>query len=99
MTDITPNLILSCLNQLDFRIMPRTDSAVGEQGFYYNAELLRIEHWSELCDFNYPLLDHFSNEKGMINDGFLSVMAFDDIDHLIKNMNTWKNYLAVKLAN
>jgi len=101
MTDITPNSISLCLNQQGFEIrdLP-SDGRQGviEPGFYFDTELCRIEHFSQPCEYTYAMIDHFSNQHGLINDGFINVLAFDDIDHLSKNMHNWKNYLADKLS-
>jgi hypothetical protein len=43
------------------------------------------------------MADHFSNEQGLINDGFVSVLHSDDMEHLIKTMTIWKNHLEINL--
>jgi len=101
MTDITPNSISSCLNLQGFEIQDLPSDGrqgVTHPGFYFDTELCRIEHFSQPCEYTYAMIDHFSNQHGLINDGFINVLAFDDIDHLSKNMHNWKNYLADKLS-
>jgi len=99
MSDTIVNSILSCLSQQGIDVSPYPDGgfdAIDVPGFYYDPSTARIDHFSELCSFNYAMVDHYTNAKNLVRDGFFYVPAFDDIDHLTKNMIMWKNHLIAK---
>ena len=64
---------------------------VTTQGFYLHND--RIEHWSNPCTYNEIMKSHFSNELGLIQDGFQSLIGMDDLDHLVSTLSNWKKYL------
>lgn len=66
---------------------------IADPGFYFNSRIGNIEHWSLLCPYNAVMASHFSNTRGIIQDGFQSIFAFEDIDQLIDTMKNWTKHL------
>ena len=66
---------------------------IAEPGFYYNAQAVQIEHWSHPCEYNRVMASHFSNRNGIIQDGFQSVLAFEDIVGLKNSIQNWNEHL------
>lgn len=66
---------------------------IDQPGFYYNSQSAQIEHWSLPCEYNSPMISHFSNKNGIIQDGFQSVLAFEDIIGLKNSIQNWNEHL------
>jgi hypothetical protein len=66
---------------------------IEQPGFYYNSQAAQIEHWSEPCEYNNVMRSHFSNRHGIIQDGFQSVLAFEDIVGLSNSIQNWHKHL------
>lgn len=77
----------------DVKEYPGRDQ-IEEPGYYFNDETCQIEHWSEECDYNRIMgLHHYSNEKGLIQDGFQSVLPFSDVEELVQSIEIWDKHL------
>lgn len=88
--------IISILNGCGVKVFPypkggRND--VDKPGFYWNAALNQIEHWSIICEYNAVMASTQMNVKGLINDGFQSILGFEDSDHFAKNIVNWQKHL------
>ncbi len=66
---------------------------IEEMGFYYNPKAVQIEHWSAPCEYNSAMQSHFSNRNGIIQDGFQSLLPFDDIIGLSAAIQNWNEHL------
>ncbi len=96
MIEKSGDLISSTLNGLGFNILRYPDNGmdeITEPGFYYNSQAAQIEHWSEPCEYNNPMRSNFSNRNGIIQDGFQSVLAFEDINGLSAAIDNWNKHL------
>lgn len=88
--------IFSTLNGQGIEILPYPDGGMDEiaaPGFYYNWQTAHIEHWSLPCDYNNVMQSHFSNKNGIIQDGFQSVLPFEDISGLSTAIKNWNEHL------
>jgi hypothetical protein len=86
--------ILSILSGHEFEVKPYpADGQIKEPGFYWNEKSGTIEHWSRPCAYNEPMRMHFSNQIGLIQDGFQSILGVDDADQLIRVIQNWNKHL------
>jgi len=88
--------ISSILSGQGIEILEYPDGGMDEirdPGFYYNPLAVQIEHWSLPCEYNNVMRSHFSNKNGIIQDGFQSVLAFEDITGLSAAIQNWNKHL------
>jgi hypothetical protein len=67
--------------------------AISEPGYYYNSDSAHIEHWSQPCLYTHAMYSHFSNKNQLVQDGFKSILAVEDIDELVEKINNWTAHL------
>lgn len=97
----TGKTLLATINGMGFPCFRYPKAVPGQErrdqivmpGYYYNEPLAQIEHWSLPAKWNAIMADHASNNKGLILDGFQSVLPFEDIEHMISSLNVWKSYM------
>jgi hypothetical protein len=88
--------IISTLNGQGLEVFEYPDGGMDEiaaPGFYFNHQTASIEHWSLPCDYNNVMQSHFSNKNGIIQDGFQSVLPFEDIMDLSDKIKNWNEHL------
>ena len=88
--------IISFLNGRGYSLRkhPGDKNEISEPGFYFNDETCQIEHWSTECDYNRVMgLHNFKNEAGLIQDGWQSVLPFEDVDGLVQSIEVWDRHL------
>lgn len=87
--------IISILSGRGFEVKPHPGrDNIDSPGYYFNDDTLQIEHWSEECEYNRIMgLHHYNNDKGLIQDGFQSVLPFSDAEELVQSIEIWDKHL------
>lgn len=87
--------IISFLNTRGFEVYQHPGlNNIERPGYYFNEETCQIEHWSEECDYNRVMgLHNYSNDKGLIQDGFQSILVFSDAEELVQSIEIWDKHL------
>jgi hypothetical protein len=87
--------IISILSGHGFEVKKYlSPDSIKKPGFYFNEKSFQIEHWSKECGYNRVMaLYNQKNKSGLIQDGWQSVLHFEDVDRLIQSIKVWDNHL------